>query len=75
MSCIHDLAINKENHDTTTCCGSAPKEPILSLGVDSLAYTASGPPEPKTFYRTSPGPDLLTDATPRTFYSGGTQPP
>ena len=29
MSCIHDLAINKENHDTTACFGSVPKEPIL----------------------------------------------
>ena len=62
---MHDLAIiNKENHDTTACCGSVPKEPIDSLGADRLAYTDSGPPEPKIIYITSPGPDLSIDATP-----------
>ena len=60
MSCMHDLATNKENHDTNACCCSIPKETILPLGADS------GPAEPKIVQSTSPGPDLLTDATPRT---------
>ena len=34
ISCMHDLAINKEHHDTTACYGSVPKEPILPLGAD-----------------------------------------
>ena len=33
MSLMHGLAINKENHGTTACCGSVPTEPILSLGA------------------------------------------
>ena len=48
------------------CCDSVSKEPILSLGAYSLAYTDSGPPEPKIFYNTSPGPNILNDATPLT---------
>ena len=35
ISCMHDPAINdKKNPDTTACCGSVSKEPILSLGAD-----------------------------------------
>ena len=67
MRCMHDLAVNnKENHDTTACCHSVPKELIISLDADCLAYTDSGPPEPKIINRTSPGPDLPTGATPQT---------
>ena len=62
---MHYLAINnKENHDATACCGSVTKEPISCLGVDRLAYTDSGPSQPKIIYSTSPGPALRTDATP-----------
>ena len=72
MSCMHDLAIiNKENHDTTACCGSVPKEPIDSLGADRLAYTDSGPPEPKIFlqYFSQPGSSYRCHP-PNTFRSG-----
>ena len=66
MSCMHDLAIkNKDNHDTTACFGSVSKEATLSLGADWLAYTYSGPPEPKIIYRAPLGPALANDATPR----------
>ena len=67
------LAINKENHDTTACCGPVPKEPILPLGAYLLAYIDSGLPEAKIIYGTSPGPGLATDATPNVLRFGRAQ--
>ena len=42
------------------------KNPFFHSVQTDWRYTDSGPPEPKIIYSTSPGPDLRTDATPRT---------
>ena len=42
------------------------KNPFFHSVQTDWRYTDSGPPEPKIIYSTSPGPDLPTDATPRT---------
>ena len=65
MSCIHDLAINKENHDTTSCCGGPETTHSFTRRRLTRVYADSGLPESKMTYRISPGPDLPTDATPR----------
>ena len=58
---MHDLAINKEHHDTTACCSSLPKQRVLALVEDWLAYIDSGPRETKLIYSTFPCPDLAND--------------
>ena len=42
------------------------KNPFFHSVQTDWCYTGSGPPEPKIIYSTSFGPDLPTDATPRT---------
>ena len=64
MSCMQDLAINKEDHDTTVCFGSVPKEPLFSLGADWLTYSDPDPPELIITCSTFPTPGLPTDASP-----------
>ena len=44
----------------------SPKNPFSHSVLTDWCYTDSGPAEPKIIYSTSPGPDLPTDATPRT---------
>ena len=52
---------------TIDCCGSFPKEPIISTlrSAEKMALYKLWSPEPKIIDSTSPGPDLPTDATPR----------
>ena len=65
MSCIHDIANNKENHDTTACCGCPERTHSFTRCRLTRVYTDSGPPETKIIYSTSRGPDLPNDASPR----------
>ena len=65
----------RHHDDTTACCGSVPKKQLFHSVQTDWCYTDSGPLEPNITCSTSPGPDLPTDAIPRTrFVLGGPSP-
>ena len=54
------------HHDTTAAAVLSRKNPFFHPVQTDWRCTDSGPPETKIIYSTSPGPDLPTDAAPRT---------
>jgi len=66
MSCMHYLAINEKQHYTTACCSSVPINPFFSFTRCRLTGACRvWSSRTKKNYRTSPGPDLATDTTPK----------
>ena len=71
MSCMHDLAINKQKHDTTASCDTVRKESLLSLlfRLTRVCRVWSSRTENNLQYFSRPEPSYRCHP-PNTFRSG-----